>query len=65
MVKQLDTMAEFEHYGTLKVAIELKSVPVVILYKAVFQDRVVRFFGFDSTYQPGKEKLTNLHHMVV
>ena len=58
-------MAEFQHYGTLKVALELRSVPVIIFVQAAFRDGVARFsrfFGFNSTYQSGKEKLTNLYY---
>ena len=61
-------MAEFYYYGTLKLAIELKSVLTVVFVQGWFPRsvaRISRFFGFDSTYQSAEENLANLHYRIV
>ena len=58
LVKQLDSMAEFQHYGTLKVAIELRSVPVVIFAQSCFPRRSSEGFRdfLDLTRPTSQEK---------
>ena len=61
-------MAEFYYYGTLKLAIGLKSVLTVAFVRGCFPRSVAkisRFFGFESTYQSAEENLANLHYRIV
>ena len=67
-VKQLDALAGFQNYGTLKVTIEIEvSAKCDFCTKLISKTRseISRFFEFDATYQPEKEKLANLHYIVV